>query len=694
MIRIGGNAKRSVLVGSYHQGDCRFQPYAGKQCVPNVLMFFCYAQGQIIDRFTALSVDQILANGNSLYEMIHKYVYEDYLSIDDLPRMFTVAGVSYEQKIIGSRTGYVHASGSVTDNLKWAFTQSDSAFFLCQDKCVGLKKDKHHFYLFDSHSNSKTGKQQPNGAACVIKFDGFEVLVKHLEILFKKRGKRLFEVAPSVVKKVTSPNHLNYHVSPEDIPSVSAQLGRGKGKGPVRSVPQRPNSGLLADVRTVSPTPPNNKGKQRAVSDRSVNVTPTKIQSMIVNPTSVPPIRKPLNEEIRNRTFVSQPYVVPETNVWVNRATQVPSSCCKEVVLGSFHQGDPRFSPNSGKQCVANVLSYFLSSTDRPVDKTTSVGLDNILVSGNSIYDVVHKIVKEDYLHTGDLPKKMVLSGIEYSIEINDSRNGLVNLPENTLFTLTWAFSNSNSVFMVCQDKCIGLKYSCGFYYLFDSHSNSSMGKPAANGSSCLLKFRTFDDMCEHIPVFFGSSPNTFFEVTPCHIQSTGSKPGIRCSIKEGDIPSFSQRALSVSKEVADGVSLSNARSQQWTKVTRRKGFKKRKGPSQREPANELTAKLTAFDNPSLNVSNGVDSEINDGPGANDVDHSRKSKSMPVTHVPEKECTQVTNVYKCKAMPLFSQIPLSEKNKSDNTNQNEGPNDTGRRSIKRQRSTSLLKDWR
>lgn len=51
--------------------------------------------------------------------MIHGFVSEDYLSVDDLPRVFSVAGSSYKVSIKSSRTGYMNALSAVVDAITW-----------------------------------------------------------------------------------------------------------------------------------------------------------------------------------------------------------------------------------------------------------------------------------------------------------------------------------------------------------------------------------------------------------------------------------------------------------------------------------------------------------------------------------------------------------------------------------------------
>lgn len=231
-----------------------------------------------------------------------------------------------------------------------------------------------------------------------------------------------------------------------------------------------------------------------------------------------------------------------QSNVWFPSLGAGHKVLYQSILCGTFHQGDLRFWPNSGKQCVANVLSFFCKSNEKPVDKLSERGLDNILVTGNRLYGIIHAIVGEEYLHMDNLPRTVVLDNEMFALDINDSRNGVLSNVGNTRLTFTWAFSASGTVFMVCQGKCIGEKYFNGCYYLLDSHSNSSTGRPSADGKSCLLQFWSFDSLISHLQMFFNVKRNCFFEVSPCTVSTLGFKAGVKCEVNAESIPTEALR--------------------------------------------------------------------------------------------------------------------------------------------------------
>lgn len=182
MKRVRGRGRRSVVCGSFHQGDNRFGDNSGKQCIPNAVSFLCRSVNQNLDLFTEVLLDQILINGDSLYSMIREHISEPYLLADDIPREITLNGVSFNLKIHESRNGLIEGSDSIKQILSWAFAVDTSVLFISDERCIALKCFKQVFYLFDSHSNSCIGKPEPEGCSCLIKFDSFELLCQHIQL--------------------------------------------------------------------------------------------------------------------------------------------------------------------------------------------------------------------------------------------------------------------------------------------------------------------------------------------------------------------------------------------------------------------------------------------------------------------------------------------------------------------------------
>lgn len=507
MKRVAGKARRSVLIGSHHQGDRRYNAFAGKQHASNVLSYFCYMKYCPPERMTSASIDQILATGNVLHSMIYTSLRQDYLHTLDLPRKFVVDGYNYVVHMSPSRKGSVNSSDGPSTALSWAFAASNQAFFMCQGTVLGLKQIANKYYLFNPDSNSPSGKPNSDGSACLIQFDSLPVLSQYIQVHYSKASKQYFEIVPCKIDTAKASKQISSHVYPNSIPSLKSK--KIIDRAIVRPPQQRSGLGNYPRLSTGRPSYPR------------TDVTP-----------------KAIGQSIR-----------------IEAENDVAHS---QVLSGSFHQGDERFSPNSGKQCVANVLAFFCKSYGKPLGKMTRRGLDNTLNFGNALYGNITQHVQEDYLHTDELPREFTIDGIQYNIQINDSRNGQLGIKRKTIAALCWGFAGSNTVFFICQGKCIGLKFDDGIYYFFDSHSNSTEGLPAADGAACLVKFNSFDQLHNHIESYYRHQQNGFFEIIPCLINSVGKNGTVPCSINAMSIPRVASQHVIFHRQTDAVASLNN----------------------------------------------------------------------------------------------------------------------------------------
>lgn len=112
-------------------------------------------------------------------------------------------------------------------------SEADCAFFICQGKCIGIKVvkkvERKDYYLFDPSSNNDLGKPCANGAACLIKFETFQLMCQHIEIVFKKKGKLLFEIVPCSAEYGGGISSLDNHIERDSIPNVGVKMKRFGG---------------------------------------------------------------------------------------------------------------------------------------------------------------------------------------------------------------------------------------------------------------------------------------------------------------------------------------------------------------------------------------------------------------------------------------------------------------------------------
>ena len=70
------------------------------------------------------------------------------------------------------------------------------------------------------------------------------------------------------------------------------------------------------------------------------------------------------------------------------------------AVQGHFHQGNPKFGVNSGKQCVANSLRAMMYSQIKELREWTSFEMDLVLNTGDELHGHLSKrsTMNNDYL--------------------------------------------------------------------------------------------------------------------------------------------------------------------------------------------------------------------------------------------------------------------------------------------------------
>lgn len=179
--------------------------------------------------------------------------------------------------------------------------------------------------------------------------------------------------------------------------------------------------------------------------------------------------------------------------------SKIPSREGMSIVLGSCHQGDISYLPHSGRQCVANAVTFLCYTEGKMVENMRCDDIDKVLDNGNTFYSMIHDHVQSNYLHTDDLPRSFIIDNIRYEINMNDSRNGFITEDNEILENLSWAFNGKSNVLFICAEKFISLKYYNGHYYIFDAHSNSVEGLPSPYGKACVMKFKSFGNMCSHL---------------------------------------------------------------------------------------------------------------------------------------------------------------------------------------------------
>ena len=204
------------------------------------------------------------------------------------------------------------------------------------------------------------------------------------------------------------------------------------------------------------------------------------------------------------------------------------------LVFGSFHQNDDRFSLHSrGFQCTCNALCMLSYSLCHDVDN--SLILDKVLYEGDALYQTVISELKSD----GNFDHRLLsLDEIPYDFEVEIGKFTLEKLPivcgplidtQNidlpTLHdTLQLAFMSVSSGLITIGAICSAVFKKDGMYMFFDSHSHGDNGLSSNDGSSCLITFSSIDDLVTYMYAFYDSlnlDTNLQFDFLPIKIKKT-----------------------------------------------------------------------------------------------------------------------------------------------------------------------------
>ena len=204
------------------------------------------------------------------------------------------------------------------------------------------------------------------------------------------------------------------------------------------------------------------------------------------------------------------------------------------LVFGSFHQNDDRFSLHSrGFQCTCNALCILSYSLCHDVDN--SLILDKVLCEGDALYQTVISRLKSD----GNFDHRLLsLDEIPYDFEVEIGKFTLEKLPivcgplidtQNiglpTLHdTLQLAFMSVSSGLITIGAICSAVFKKDGMYMFFDSHSHGDNGLSSNDGSSCLITFASIDDLVTYMYAFYDSlnlDTNLQFDFLPIKIKKT-----------------------------------------------------------------------------------------------------------------------------------------------------------------------------
>ena len=208
-----------------------------------------------------------------------------------------------------------------------------------------------------------------------------------------------------------------------------------------------------------------------------------------------------------------------------------------DIVFGSFHQNDGRFSEHSrGYQCTCNALSMLSYAHCGDVDN--SMVLDKVLCEGDALYQTVIRELKSNgkFIHhllsLEEIPDDFEVEIGKFTLEkfriVSGSLIDTQNLGFPTLHeVLQSAFLSVSSGLLTIGAICSAVFKTKGLYAFFDSHCHGHNGLSAADGASSLITFSSLDDLITYMYAFYDSmklDTNLQFDFLPINVKKLNNK--------------------------------------------------------------------------------------------------------------------------------------------------------------------------
>ena len=183
-----------------------------------------------------------------------------------------------------------------------------------------------------------------------------------------------------------------------------------------------------------------------------------------------------------------------------------------DLVFGSFHQNDVRFSEQSrGYQCTCNALCMLSYSLCLDVDN--SLMLDKVLCEGDALYQTVISKLKTDgkfvqqLLSLEEIPDEFEVEIEKFTIEKFEIKSGpLIDAQDLGLPTLhevlQSAFLSVSYGLLTIGAICSAVFKKNGLYVFFDSHSHGENGLSSSDGASSLITFSNLNDLVTYLYAF------------------------------------------------------------------------------------------------------------------------------------------------------------------------------------------------
>ena len=243
-----------------------------------------------------------------------------------------------------------------------------------------------------------------------------------------------------------------------------------------------------------------------------------------------------------------------------------------DLVFGSFHQNDGRFSEQSrGYQCTCNALCMLSYAHCGDVDK--SMVLDKVLYEGDALYQAVIRKLKSDgklnqhLLSLEEIPDDFEVEIGKFTLEKFNIESGpLIDTQDIGLPTLhevlQSAFLYVSSGLLTIGAICSAVFKKKGAYAFFDSHCHEHNGLSATDGASSLITFSSLDDLVRYMYAFYDSmklDTSMQYDFLPINVKKSQNKQSYKDEMASHMEAYFNdQRLRQANKSQSEVRSISN----------------------------------------------------------------------------------------------------------------------------------------
>ena len=404
------NGNISILRASTHQGHEIFSPNHGRQYMAMAAAFlgFCHVESPFT--WTRQTLDQVLMCGNQHYTLKRASASHDFLATDEvtgvIQKIFNSINISMQivqdlallfpvadepPRLQGSLNKYRGNDLALVDELQY-FISNPYSYAILTSSCytMGLYKDEHFAYLFDSHSrgpNGGTCSNNPHGKACVLKYALVEAASKishlvHYNVQRKtapideqdRRANYTFTITPMLCNLVIS-NHENADEDndndvEDETDEVTPLSQQPNSQSSIAASPQRKRARIIDENQNIASEATTEEQPQRiqtlvdtingngvtdCVIDRDDFIEPPVQQVINLHRTAGRPVPSHLE---KNLDLLAFPHLFPRGINGLNeeRKTRItPPDYFQQRLMSS----DKRFAGNT------DLLFYALAESDK-----------------------------------------------------------------------------------------------------------------------------------------------------------------------------------------------------------------------------------------------------------------------------------------------------------------------------------------